>query len=188
MAITRAQQARQMLKKGTKPVEQAGVMNYMPSEMVTVPKIAKSSPDTPTAKLAYITPKEEDILVDLNLYGSLDGKPNRGPGGIPSLEGDFGPGGKGDYSEAGTGRGVGPGNKDKDVSAFTDTGTGRYDVSKRAQDKKAVIDYAKGKLDFQKGKKPGFFTGPGTFKQKQSLYNVQQRLNAIDRYTNARKN
>ena len=68
-------------------MEQAGVMNYMPSEMVTVPKIAKSSPDTPTAKLAYITPKEEDILVDLNLYGSLDGKPNRGPGGIPSLEG-----------------------------------------------------------------------------------------------------
>ena len=94
MAITNAQQARQMYKKGSeKPVEQAGVMNYMPSEMVTVPKIAKSSPDTPTAKLAYITPKEEDILVDLNLYGSLDGKPNRGPGGLPSLEGDFGPGG-----------------------------------------------------------------------------------------------
>jgi hypothetical protein len=55
MAITRAQQARQMLKKGTKPVEQAGVMNYMPSEMVTVPKVAKSSPTHPTAKLAYIT-------------------------------------------------------------------------------------------------------------------------------------
>ena len=33
----------------------------MPSEMVTVPKIAKSSPDTPTAKLAYIKHKEEDI-------------------------------------------------------------------------------------------------------------------------------
>ena len=66
MAITNAQQARQIYKKGSKPVEQAGVMNYMPSEMVTVPKIAKSSPDTPTAKLAYITPKEEDILVHLN--------------------------------------------------------------------------------------------------------------------------
>ena len=91
MAITRAQQARQMYKEGSmEPVEQAGVMNYMPSEMVTVPKIAKSSPDTPTAKLAYITPEEQDILIDLNLYGSLDGKPNRGPGGIPSLEGDFG--------------------------------------------------------------------------------------------------
>ncbi len=89
---------------------QGGVKNYKPSEMVTVPKIAKSSPDTPTAKLAYITPEEEKILIDLNLYGSLKGKPNRGPGGIPSLEGDFGgPGGfggyqgGGDYSSAETG-------------------------------------------------------------------------------------
>lgn len=68
---------------------QGGVKNFRPSEMVTVPKIAKSSPNTPTAKLAYITPEEEKILVDLNLYGSLKGKPNRGPGGIPSLEGDL---------------------------------------------------------------------------------------------------
>ena len=98
---------------------QGGVKNYKPSEMVTVPKIAKSSPDTPTAKLAYITPEEEKILIDLNLYGSLKGKPNRGPGGIPSLEGDFGSptgqastgagtggsysGGGGDYSSAETG-------------------------------------------------------------------------------------
>jgi len=73
---------------------QGGVKNYRPSEMVTAPRIAKSSPDTPTAKLAYITPEEEKILVDLNLYGSLKGKPNRGPSGIPSLEGDFGPGGE----------------------------------------------------------------------------------------------
>ena len=98
---------------------QGGVKNYKPSKMVTVPKIAKSSPDTPTAKLAYITPEEEKILIDLNLYGSLKGKPNRGPGGIPSLEGDFGSptgqastgagtggtysGGGGDYSSAETG-------------------------------------------------------------------------------------
>ena len=98
---------------------QGGVKNYKPSEMVSVPKIAKSSPDTPTAKLAYITPEEEKILIDLNLYGSLKGKPNRGPGGIPSLEGDFGSptgqastgagtggtysGGGGDYSSAETG-------------------------------------------------------------------------------------
>ena len=91
MAITRAQQARQMLKKGSKePVEQAGVMNYMPSEMVTVPKIAKSSPEHPTAKLAYITDAEKKLLIKKNLHGSLKGKPNRGPGGIPSLQGDFG--------------------------------------------------------------------------------------------------
>ena len=89
---------------------QGGVKNYRPSKMVTVPKIAKSSPDTPTAKLAYITPEEQDVLIDLNLYGSLKGKPNRGPGGIPSLEGDFGGPdgfggyqGGGDYSSAETG-------------------------------------------------------------------------------------
>ena len=89
---------------------QGGVKNYNPSEMVTAPRIAKSSPDTPTAKLAYITPEEEKILIDLNLYGSLKGKPNRGPSGLPSLEGDFGgPGGYGgyqgggDYSSAETG-------------------------------------------------------------------------------------
>jgi len=135
MAITRAQQARQMLKKGTKPVEQAGVMNYMPSEMVTVPKVAKSSPNTPTAKLAYITPKEEDILVDLNLYGSLKGKPNRGPGGLPSLEGDFGtPGGF---------VGGGGGRQDDDVSGRRDTGTGDYRDSTRPDDVAARREYEK---------------------------------------------
>ena len=134
MAITRAQQVRQMYKKGSKePVEQAGVMNYMPSEMVTVPKIAKSSPDTPTAKLAYITPEEQDILIDLNLYGSLDGKPNRGPGGIPSLEGDFGtPGGF---------VGGGGGRQDNDVSGRRDTGTGDYRDSTRPDDVAARKEY-----------------------------------------------
>ena len=91
---------------------QGGVKNFRPSEMVTAPRIAKSSPDTPTAKLAYITPEEEKILIDLNLYGSLNGKPNRGPSGIPSLEGDFGDGfggfkGGGDYSSAETGNSQG---------------------------------------------------------------------------------
>jgi hypothetical protein len=142
MAITRAQQARQMLKEGSGPVEQAGVMNYMPSEMVTVPKIAKSSPDTPTAKLAYITPEEQDVLIDLNLYGSLDGKPNRGPGGIPSLEGDFGSktgqgGGKG-----GTYSGGGGGSRsDNDVSGRRDTGTGDYRDSDRPEDIAARREY-----------------------------------------------
>jgi hypothetical protein len=105
----------------------------MPSEMVTVPKIAKSSPNTPTAKLAYITPEEQDILVNLNLYGSLDGKPNRGPGGLPSLEGDFGPGGNnpGGFEGGGGGRG------DRDTVGTTDRGTGDYQVT----DTKAQQDY-----------------------------------------------
>ena len=129
MAITRAQQVRQMLREGSEPMEQAGVMNYMPSEMITVPRIAKSSPNTPTAKLAYITPEEQDILVKLNLYGSLEGKPNRGPGGIPSLEGDFGPGGQdfGSY-EGGADYGGARDSSGKagDFSGFVDTGTGDY--------------------------------------------------------------
>ena len=89
---------------------QAGVKNYKPSKMVTVPKEAKSSPTHPTAKLAYITDAEKKLLIKKNLHGSLKGKPNRGPGGIPSLQGDFGgPGGfggfrgGGDYSSAETG-------------------------------------------------------------------------------------
>jgi len=100
---------------------QGGVKNYRPSKMVTVPKIAKSSPDTPTAKLAYITPEEENILIDLNLYGSLIGKPNRGPGGIPSLEGDFGgPDGFGGYQGGGDYSSAETGNS----SGFDGTGSG----------------------------------------------------------------
>ena len=100
---------------------QAGVKNYKPSEMVTVPKTAKSSPTHPTAHLAYITDAEKKLLIKKNLHGSLKGKPNRGPGGIPSLQGDFGgPGGfggfqgGGDYSSAETG----------DLTGFSGTGTG----------------------------------------------------------------
>ena len=100
---------------------QGGVKNYTPSKMVEAPVTAKSSPNTPTAHLAYITPEEEKILIDLNLYGSLKGKPNRGPSGIPSLEGDFGgPDGSGgfkgggDYSSAEAG----------DFSGFDGTGSG----------------------------------------------------------------
>ena len=64
---------------------QAGVKNYKPSKMVTVPKTAKSSPTHPTAHLAYITDKEKKLLIKKNLHGSLKGKANRGTGGIPSL-------------------------------------------------------------------------------------------------------
>ena len=39
---------------------QGGVKNYKPSKMVKAPVTAKSSPDTPTAHLAYITDKEKD--------------------------------------------------------------------------------------------------------------------------------
>ncbi len=113
MAITRAQQYRQMLKDGEvamqgkvkykdqrltkaqqkkiKPANQGGGPNYLgKQETVTVPKKWLSSPDHVVAELAYITPREQKILLEADLYGSLKGKPNRGPGGIMSLQGDMG--------------------------------------------------------------------------------------------------
>ena len=82
------------------------------SKLITVPIKAKSSKAHPEVHLAYITDKEQDLLIKKDLYGSLKGKPNRGPGGLPSLEGDFGKDGK-TYEPAGP-----------DVSARQATGEG----------------------------------------------------------------
>ena len=68
---------------------QGGVKNYKPSEMVTVPKKAKSSPKHPATELAYITKAEKNLLIKKNLHGSLKGKVNKGPGGVMSLNGGF---------------------------------------------------------------------------------------------------
>src|SRR5210317_786387 len=78
-------------KKKIKPANQGGGPNYLgKQETVTVPKKWLSDPDHVVAELAYITPREQKILLDANLYGSLKGKPNKGPGGIMSLQGDLG--------------------------------------------------------------------------------------------------
>ena len=78
-------------KKKIKPVNQGGGPNYLgKQETVTVPKKWLSDPDHVVAELAYITPREQKILLDANIYGSLKGKPNKGPGGIMSLQGDLG--------------------------------------------------------------------------------------------------
>ena len=93
------------LNKKVKPKKLKGGYNYLGDvETVTVPKQWLSSPDHVVAELAYITPAEQKILIDANLYGSLDGKPNRAPGGLMSLQGDFGGGdtysGGGDEGES----------------------------------------------------------------------------------------
>jgi len=82
------------------------------SKLITVPIKARSSKTHPEVHLAYITDKEQDLLIKKDLYGSLKGKPNRGPGGLPSLEGDFGKDGK-TYEPAGP-----------DVSTHQATGEG----------------------------------------------------------------
>jgi len=95
------------LNKKVKPAIQGGGYNYLgKEETVTVPKRWLSDPDHVVAELAYITPREAKVLLDLNLYGSLDGKPNNAPGGLPSLQGDMGSvGGGGNSGNSGGGGG-----------------------------------------------------------------------------------
>ena len=97
--LTKAQQEK------IKPAKQGGGPNYLgKQETVTVPKKWLSSPDHVVAELAYITPREQKILLEADLYGSLKGKPNRGPGGIMSLQGDMGSfGGPSGDNEGGNG-------------------------------------------------------------------------------------
>ena len=83
MAITRSQQARQMLKTAG-AVEQDGFQNYIKnSESVTVPRRFKSRKNATPTKLAYITNDEAKMLKKMK-----KGTPHKGPKGIPSYD-DF---------------------------------------------------------------------------------------------------
>ena len=64
------------------------IKNYLKSvKDITAPLNWKSSPDSPPTQLAYITQPEIDMLVKANIHGSMNGKPNKGPKGIISLDG-----------------------------------------------------------------------------------------------------
>jgi len=90
------------LRKKIKPVNQGGGPNFLGKvETVTVPKQWLSSPNHVVAELAYITPAEQKMLIEADLYGSLNGKPNRGPAGLLSLQGDMGSVGGGGGGHAG---------------------------------------------------------------------------------------
>ena len=208
--LTKAQQ------KKSKAVNSAGVKNYLgEQENVTVPKKWLSSPDHVVAELAYITPREQKILLDADLYGSLKGKPNRGPGGIMSLQGAGDGGGvesdgKGGHTGTGPGKGgTGPGKqgdfragaqhtglkadygKDRtvtgDTSAFTYDGK-NYVISRRPQDRQAVLDYTQGKLGFQGGKKPSYFNNQLSFKARNQLFNIQKNIKNLERLGKYRMN
>jgi hypothetical protein len=107
----------------TKPVEQGGVLNFLGKQKtVNAPVKWRSSKDHPIAHLSYITKDEQKILIDLNLYGSLKGKPNRGPFGLPSLQGSGGgSGGDGGGDGGSSGGDSGPGDSGPGGS---DDGTG----------------------------------------------------------------
>ena len=128
------------LKDGTdKPAMQGGGPNYLGKQPeVKVPRYWKSSPDHPDTELAYITEPEKKVLIALNMHGGLeDGKPNTGPKGVISLQGDLGgydAGGRNDASDTGPGGGAsdtGSGYTGDSISnddQGSDQGHSRFDV------------------------------------------------------------
>ncbi len=110
-----------------KPVKQGGRLNYLGKQKtITAPVKWKSGPTHPVTHLAYITDEEEDILVKLNLYKSMNGKPNKGPFGLPSLNDGDGSGGGGSGSDGAgagdSGGSGGSGGSDASGDAGGDTG------------------------------------------------------------------
>ena len=102
------------------------IKNYLKSvKDITAPLNWKSAPDSPPTQLAYITQPEIDLLVKANIHGSMNGKPNKGPKGIMSLDG-----GGVEYTTQG------PAGQDKPVS-FGDQAGVTIDVStQEGQDKR----------------------------------------------------
>jgi len=87
-----------------KPVKQGGRLNYLGKQKtVTAPIKWKSGPTHPVTHLAYITDEEEKVLVKLNMYKSMKGKPNKGPFGIVSLNDGDGSGGDSGGASGGSG-------------------------------------------------------------------------------------
>ena len=101
---------------------QGGVRNYLgKTEEVKAPKYWKSSKDSPSTELVYITEAEKGLLLDANLHGSLDnGQPNIGASGLLSLDGwgDTNSDGSSDTSggNAGAEGGQGSGNSNDSYS------------------------------------------------------------------------
>ena len=130
-------------KKKIKPAIQGGGYNYLgEQEEVTVPKKWLSDPDHVVAELAYITPREKKILLDIDLYGSLDGKPNNAPGGLDSLQGDMGTisrssGGGTGNTTGGSSSGGGGGRQD----AESQYGGSPYDSSQNVSDRGTGFTY-----------------------------------------------
>jgi hypothetical protein len=102
---------------------QAGIKNYLGKQKTaTVPIKWKSGKDHPDTELAYITKPEKELLIKLDLHGSMkDGKPNKGPGGLISLNsGGSGNGGSGDGGSGGGGTDTGDTGSEASNNAATD--------------------------------------------------------------------
>ena len=129
---------------------QGGVKNYLgKKKTVTVPKDWQSSPDHPTTELAYITKAEKDLLLKKDLHNSLNGKPNRGPSGVMSLNGW---GDKGDNSDRSFGGGerYDGGNNNPNQGG---SGTGGDNSNKDYNPNKGTKEYNETVKNIQKAKR-----------------------------------
>ena len=87
---------------------QGGIRNYLGKQKTVsgVPLKWKSGPSHPETELAYITKAEKKLLIKKDLHKSLKDGPNKGPGGIMSLNND-GIGDLGGPGNVGAGGGYG---------------------------------------------------------------------------------
>jgi len=191
MAITRAQQFRQMLKDGNVAV-QGGVKNYL-GEQETVSDVPikwKSGPNKPATELAYITDAEKKLLLKEDIHGSLKDGPNEGPEGIMSLDsaGDKdGPvGGYSGEDVSAAERGESP----KGMSAADARGFRAGAISAGAGIKGTdTLETIKEANKISKGVRDRYTKQKGlTIGERINLYNTGVRQKAIDRYINQRKN
>ena len=151
MAITRAQQVRQMLKDGDVAI-QGGVENYLGKQPeVQAPRKWQSSPDKPATELAYITEAEKDLIIKENIHGGLEDGPNMGPSGIISLDsfGDIGgAGAAGGDTDPGGGYDTGPGGGGFTGRTVSEMGGGRkadQEYDRRIANEKAKLQMAERK-------------------------------------------
>jgi len=77
-------------QKKVKYYVQGGIRNYLGKQKTVsdIPIKWKSGPSHPETELAYITKAEKKLLIKKDLHKSLKDGPNKGPGGIMSLNND----------------------------------------------------------------------------------------------------
>ena len=152
---------------------QGKVKNYLGKQkMVKAPKYWLSKPGHVKAKLAYITDAEEKILIDKNLYGSLRGRPNIGPAGLPSLQGGGGHAGGGGRNGGRNGGGPGPGGQGARGQATQNPGTtgttGTTGTGETAKEKAIRTAATTPKTKAPTKDRPTSFLGPEDLKQKKT--------------------
>ena len=181
MAITRAQQAKQMLREGgmTKKIKgQKHMLAYItPGEAETLESLGGQKTMTPEGIPAY-PPPGKGASTGIGGSGGGTGKDQTGGGGNKNNDGGSTARERyiSDYSSKGVVKGGG-----KKIKSGPDVITGGYEDAKPS---KTTIAKEKAKYEkqfFDKGQIPPVGSRPISFKTKLNRYNQQKRLDAINR-------